>query len=285
MIFASDIHAFFDNAVMQIVLTIIGVLIIQLILRKVLERLVRGVVKGHRYASKTDERKREDTLIRIFRTLSAVALWTIAIIVILSELQVHIAALLTGAGLVGVIVGMGAQNVIKDYLAGILIIMENQYRVGDIVQLYANGSNVAGVVEDVSIRATRLRDLDGNLHIVPNGSAGIITNMSLQFAQVNVDIGVSYETDIDKVEKIINDIGDNMIKEKPWSDNIIEPIQFLRLDQFGDSSITIKSVGKVKPATQWDTAGEFRRRLKKAFEKHDIEIPFPQIVIHQPAKK
>jgi moderate conductance mechanosensitive channel len=285
MIFANIFSGFFDNVVVQILLTVIAVLIVQIIVQKVLARIVRQIIKEHKYASKAEERKREDTLIRIFHTLCAVAIWVIAIVVILSELHVNIAALLTGAGLIGIIVGMGAQNVVKDYLAGILIITENQYRVGDIVMLNASGTNVAGVVEDVSIRATRLRDLDGNLHIVPNGSAVVITNMSLEFAQVNVDVGISYDSDIDKVEKIINEVGSGMAKDEPWSENIIEPIQFMRLDRFGDSSIVVKSVGKVKPATQWDTAGEFRRRVKKAFEKHGIEIPFPQVVIHQPANK
>lgn len=271
-----------DNTFVQIVATIAVVLLLQIVIRETLGRIVRKVVRSHKYETKAEEHKREDTLIRVFRTLSGVVLWTVGIIVILGELHVHLATLLTGAGLVGVIVGLGAQNVLKDYLAGILIIMENQFRVGDIVSMSAGlGTPVAGVVEDISIRATRLRDLDGNLHIVPNGSAGIVTNLSYKFAQVNVDVNVSYDTDIDKVEKIVNNIGIKMAEEEPWSDNIVEPIQFMRIDKFGDSFITVKSVGKVKPATQWDTAGEFRKRMKVAFEKHGIEIGLPQITVHQ----
>jgi small-conductance mechanosensitive channel len=165
-------HHTLSNPIMQIFLTLAVSVLILLLIRHLLERIVRRVVKSDKNTTKTEERRREDTLIRIFRTLSAAAVWIITIVVILGELHVNVAALLTGAGLIGIVAGMGAQNIIKDYLAGILIIAENQYGVGDIVSIAASvGGNVSGVVEDVSIRATRLRDLDGNLHIVSNGSA------------------------------------------------------------------------------------------------------------------
>jgi len=270
------------NTFFEVVATIVAVLVAQIIIRDTLGRIVRNVVKSHKYESRAEEHKREDTLIRVFHTLSAVVLWTVGIIVILAELHVHLAALLTGAGLVGVVVGLGAQNVLKDYLAGILIIMENQFRVGDIVSMSAGlGTPVAGVVEDISIRATRLRDIDGNLHIVPNGSAGIVTNLSYKFAQVNVDINLTYETDIDKVELIINEIGKQMEHDEVWADRIIEPIKFMQVSSFGDSAIVVKAVGKVKPAAQWDVASAFRRRVKTAFEKEGIHIGLPQIVVHQ----
>jgi moderate conductance mechanosensitive channel len=275
-----------DNSFIQIVATIAVVVLTQIIIRDSLGRIVRNVVKSHKYESKAEEHKREDTLIRVFRTLSAVVLWTVGIIVILGELHVHLATLLTGAGLIGVVVGLGAQNMMKDYLAGILIIMENQFRVGDIVSMSAGlGTPVAGVVEDISIRATRLRDLDGNLHIVPNGSAGIITNLSYKFAQVNVDVNVAYDTDIDKVELIINEIGEQMTHDEAWTDRIIEPIKFMQVSNFGDSALVVKAVGKVKPAAQWDVASAFRRRVVSAFKKNGIEIALPQIVVHQPLKK
>jgi small-conductance mechanosensitive channel len=278
-------HHTLSNPIMQIFLTLAVSVLILLLIRHLLERIVRRVVKSDKNTTKTEERRREDTLIRIFRTLSAAAVWIITIVVILGELHVNVAALLTGAGLIGIVAGMGAQNIIKDYLAGILIIAENQYGVGDIVSIAASvGGNVSGVVEDVSIRATRLRDLDGNLHIVSNGSAGVITNLSYKFAQVNVNVGVGYHSDIDKVEQIINNVGQKMMHDAPWSDNIIDPIHFLRVDDFGPAAIIIKSIGKVKPSTQWDTAGEFRRRIKRAFDDNDIEIPVSQLIAEQVKK-
>lgn len=278
---ANTLRDLFGIPVVQIMATIIVAIIAQLILRKSITRLVRKTVRGHKFNSHLDEEKRETTLITIFRTAQAVTIWVIAIVTILWQLDVNIAALLTGAGLIGIIVGFGAQSAIRDFLAGIFIITENQYRVGDIVTLRAAGTDVSGVVEDITIRITRLRDLDGNLHIVQNGAANIITNRSFGFANVNVDVGVSYDSDINKVEEIMNKVGQDMKADQAWAEVIVEPIQFLRVDGFEDSSVRVKALGKVEPAMQWDVAGEFRRRLKKAFEKNSITIPFPQVVVYQ----
>jgi len=269
----------------QILLTIVVAMLAQMVLRASIDSVVRRVVARHRYATKHDEQKREDTLIDIFHTVAAVLTWTVALFVILAQLHVNIAALLTGAGVVSVVVGFGAQNSIKDVLAGIYIIAENQYRVGDIVNVFAAGKDVSGVVEDVSIRITRLRDLDGNLHTIPNGTINVVTNLSFDFANVNVNVRVAYDADIDKVEKVMNAVGLEMAEDKTWSEAIVEPIQFLRVDAFGESAIDVKALGKVEPAMQWDVAGEFRRRIKVAFEKHNIEIPYPQIVVRSAKAK
>lgn len=268
----------------QIALVIIGVLVIQWMIRQSIGRVIRRVVKGHKYTSKVDEKKREQTLINLLSTASAVLLWTIAVIAILSILEVNIAALMTGAGLIGIVVGFGAQSSIKDFLAGVFIIAEDQYRVGDIVTLYADGNLISGVVEDITIRITRLRDLDGNMYIVPNGSTNIVNNRTFEYANVNVDIGVAYESDVDAVERVINEVGKQLAEDEAWKEDIFEPIQFLRVDGFEDSAVRIKALGKVRPAKQWDIAGEFRRRTKKAFEKNGIVIPFNQVVVHQSKK-
>lgn len=277
----STLGSLFSISAVQIAAVIVTATIAQLILRESLTLVVRKIVRGHKFNSPLDEEKRENTLVTIFRTALAVTIWAIATVTILWQLDVNIAALLTGAGLVGIILGFGAQSAIRDFLAGIFIITENQYRVGDIVTLRAAGTDVSGVVEDITIRITRLRDLDGNLHIVQNGAANIITNRSFGFANVNVDVGVAYEADVNKVEKIMNKVGQDMKADQAWAGVIVEPIQFLRVDGFDDSSVRIKALGKVEPAMQWDVAGEFRRRLKKAFEKNDISIPFSQVVVHQ----
>lgn len=274
---------FFGFEFVQVLITVVVALLLQLIIRHTIAQVIRRVVRGHKYENKIDERKREDTLISIFRTASAVILWTLVIIVIMYQLEVNLTPLLTGAGLIGVVIALGAQSTLKDYIAGIMVIFENQYRVGDIVTLGTSvGPTVSGVVEDISIRVTRLRDLDGNLHIVPNGSAGIVTNRSFKFANVNVDVGVSYNTKLDKAVEVINRVGQEQMQDERWKEMIFEPIAFLRVDSFNDSSVTLKSIGKVQPAMQWDIAGDFRYRIKEAFEQNDIEIPFPQVVIHQP---
>ena len=190
-------------------------------------------------------------------------------------------ALATGAGLLGAIIGFGAQDSIRNILSGIFIIAENQYRIGDIVSLRVASKDVSGTVEDVSIRITRLRDLDGNTHIIPNGSIMVTSNLSFDFANVNIDVGVGYEADIDHVEKVINMVGKKLAEDEQWKQHIFEPIQFLRVDAFDESSVRVKALGKVEPAQQWGVAGEYRRRLKKAFEKESIKIPYNQVVIRE----
>ncbi|CAN5329702.1 hypothetical protein BH09PAT4_BH09PAT4_06640 [soil metagenome] len=278
------IQDLFSTMTAQVLLTLLVTFIIQMVLRESIQHIVERIVKGHKHTSRAEERQREQTLIRVFRTASAVLLWITAVVVVLYQLHVNVAALLTGAGVFGVIVGFGAQNAIKDYLAGLFIIMENQYRVGDIVTLYADGANISGMVDDISLRITKLRDLDGNLHIVQNGSGGVVTNRSFTFANVNVDIGVAYDSDLEKVRGVIDTVGAEQAKHGDWRDEIIEPIEFLRVDAFGDHAVIIKAIGKVQPAKQWDVAGDFRLRLKNAFDKAGIVIPLPQVVVHQAQK-
>lgn len=274
-------HTVFNNMYIRVLITIIVAITLQLLIRTVIAYVVRKAVRGHRYATKADEKKREKTLVGIFRTALAVVVWTITVLVILDQLHVKIAALLTGAGVVGVVIGFGAQNAIKDFLAGFFVITENQYRIGDIITLNVGGAEVSGVVDDITVRITRLRDLDGNLHIIPNGAATMVTNRSFGYANVNVDVGVSYDANIDTVREVINSVGKAIAEDEMWAKHVIEPIAFLRVDSFGDSAVKIKALGKVAPAMQWDIAGEFRRCLLIAFSESGITIPLPQLIVHQ----
>lgn len=276
-----DIHALWQNELFRILFTVLCLLVVQIIIRQFMSQAVRRIVRSHKYSSKHEERQREDTLITIFRTMSAAILWVVGVILVLSELRVHIAALLTGAGVVSVLVGFGAQNTVKDFLAGMFIIMENQYRVGDIITVHGAGGAVSGAVESITIRITRLRDLDGALHVVRNGDVSVATNLSFGFSNVNVDLRVAYDSNMEKVIETINQVGDELAKDEVWKDHIVEPIQFLRVDDFGQSAVHIKALGKVRPGNQWDVAGEFRRRLMPAFDKAKIDIPFPQRVVHE----
>lgn len=259
-----------QNTLVQVLLTIITTLVILIIVQHSIGVLVRRSVRGHRYASKIDEHKREQTLQGILRTSVGVIVWVIAILVILTQLGFQLSTLLTSAGLIGVVVGFGAQSVIKDFVAGLFVLGENQYRVGDVVEMQVAGIALSGTVEDLTVRITRLRDLDGNLHIISNGAAQAVTNLSYKYANVNIDIDVAYDSDIDEVEEIVNQVGQKMAKSDTWSRSIFEPIQFLRVDALADTGVRIKLLGRVEPAEQWAVAGEFRRRLKKEFDKHGV---------------
>lgn len=276
--FTEAIGLLSDIALINIILIIIVLLILQRVAHNFVRKVIERTVRSHKFETKHEEKQREDTLVSVFDTGMMVVIWLVGILLIMHEIGVDIAALATGAGLIGIVVGFGAQSTIKDFLKGFFIILENQYRVGDIVTL--NG--FSGVVEALTIRITRLRDLDGYTHIISNGDISAVTNMSFGHANVNINVGVSYNSDIQKVEKIINQVGLELAADDEWKDLFIEPIQFLRVDAFADSAVIIKSLGKVAPGKQWDIAGEFRRRIKKAFDQEGVEIPFQQIVIHQP---
>lgn len=260
------------NVLVQVLMTIIVTLLIQILVRHTIGIFVRNIVRGHRYTNKIDARKQEQTLKGVLRTSVGVIIWLFAFLFIVTQLGFRLSTLLTSAGLIGVVVGFGAQNVIKDFVAGLFVLGENQYRIGDVVEMQVAGIKVSGTVEDLTVRITRLRDLDGNLHVVGNGVAQAVTNLSYKYANVNIDIEVAYDSDIDLVEEVINGVGQKMTRSDTWSRSIFEPIQFLRIDGFAESGIRIKSLGRVEPAEQWAVAGEFRRRLKHEFDKHDIRF-------------
>lgn len=247
-------------------------------------RLVKSAMNPDKYASPREERLREKTVAGLVSALIKIFVAVIALMVILSELDIDIGPLIAGAGVAGLAIGFGAQSLIKDFIAGVFIVLENQYRVGDIVKL--NG--VGGQVQKITTRITVLRDLDGNVHYYPNGSITTATNMSMEFAKINMEIGVSYSSDIEKVQKVIDKVGNDLAEDEEWKSSIIKPPYFARVNDFADSAIIVKIFGKVQPAKQWAVEGEMRRRIKIAFDKNGIEIPFHQVVVHQakkPAKK
>lgn len=196
---------------------------------------------------------------------------------ILQELGVMIGPILAGAGIVGLAVGFGAQYLIRDIISGLFIILENQYRIGDVVTL----SNVGGLVEDINLRMTTLRDIDGTVHHIPHGEIKRVANCAKNFARVNLNIGIAYNSKLENVIEIVNRTGKELAEDPLWKECIIKPPQFLRVDDFGDSAIIIKILGETLPLKQWEITGEFRKRIIIAFNNEGIEIPFPQRVIHQ----
>jgi small conductance mechanosensitive channel len=215
--------------------------------------------------------KRVDTLSHVvYRTVWFVAV-LVGLLTILPELGINISALLAGAGLIGLAVGFGAQSLVKDVISGLFILVENQYGKGDVVNI----AGIGGLVEDVNLRRTLLRDLDGAVHTVPNGEIAVASNLTRSWARVNMIIGVSYGDDIDHVFAVIERVGEELANDPDWSKDIITPPKALGVEGFGDSGIDIRILGDTQPIRQWDVMRELRRRLKKAFDAEGIEIPFP----------
>jgi len=227
------------------------------------------------------ERQREDTLIRIFNGAKGIVILVIAVLTILKEAGLDIGPMLAGAGIVGLAVGFGGQYMIRDIISGLFIILENQYRIGDVITINDKG----GVVEDISLRKTTLRDINGTVHHIPHGEIKIVSNQSKDFARVNIDIGIAYNSNLEKVIRVVNQTGEELARDPYFKELIINPPKFLRINEFADSAIIIKILGDTKPLKQWEVAGELRKRLKTAFDREGIEIPFPQRVVHTAGTK
>ena len=215
------------------------------------------------------------TLQRLTVRVSGAIIATIATLMVLDEVGIEIAPALAGLGVVGIAVGFGAQAIFHDWLAGIFIITENQYSIGDVVTIVG----VTGRVEDVSLRRTLVRDLNGTLHSVPNGQITVASNLTSDWSQVNLDVSVAYDTDIRRVTAVLNRIGTELAANPEWGARLIEPPSVLRVDDLGDSAVTLKITGRVHPGEQWSVSGELRARILAAFAAEGIEIPFPHRVV------
>jgi small conductance mechanosensitive channel len=264
-------------------LKVVGILVVALLaawatrlaigaaVRHLLER--RALSEGQLTAD--DLERRVKTLQRLAVRIASALIGLIALLMILDQFGISIGPAIAGLGVIGIAVGFGAQTLIRDWLAGVFIILENQYSAGDVVRI----SGVDGVVEDISLRRTTLRDLDGTVHTVPNGSIVVASNMTRGWARVNLDISVAYDTDIDRATAIIDGVGRSLTEDPVWRERVIEAPSVMRVNALGDSAVTLKVLGQVRPAEQWAVAGELRKRILAAFAEAGIEIPFPHRVM------
>lgn len=266
----------FLSSGLKIVFIAIAALVLNKVVSKVIDKAIRIAVVSHHYTSKDAEIKRENTLIQIFTVTFRTLLFIVAGLMILKEFGIDIAPMIAAAGIAGLALGFGGQYLIRDIITGLFIILENQYRIGDVVNI----DGLGGSVEEITLRKTMLRDMNGTVHHIPHGEIKRVSNLSKDFARVNMDIGVAYDSDLEQVITVINDTGKLLADDPQWSDAFIKPIQFLRVDSFADSAIVVKALGETKVLRQWEVAGEFRKRLKKAFDEQGIVIPFPQTDVH-----
>jgi moderate conductance mechanosensitive channel len=194
---------------------------------------------------------------------------------ILRELRVDIAPVLTGAGIVGLAVGFGAQTLVRDVISGFFLILEDQVRVGDVAAINGTG----GLVEQINLRTIVLRDAEGTVHVFPNGSITTLANRSKDYSYYVIDLGVSYREDPDRITEILREIAAEMQADPKFGPFILEPIEVLGVDAFGDWAVTLKARIKTMPLKQWDVGRELRRRIKKTFDARGIEMPFPERIV------
>ncbi len=216
--------------------------------------------------------QRAGALGAVLRSVASIVILSVAFIMVLGEFDVSLGPLLAGAGIVGVALGFGAQSLVRDFLSGIFIVVEDQYGVGDIVDL----GEASGTVEEVTLRVTRVRDVEGTLWHVPNGEIRRVGNKSQLWARVILDVEVAYDTDIAKASAVVKEVADGVWREGLKAAPVLEEPEVWGVESFGPDAIVLRLAVKTEPGSQWVLARELRARLKQAFDEHGIEIPFPQ---------
>ena len=269
-----------DNAFPILVIFVVAVVLV-----RASRLFIHGVVKAlfdreategtAQELSAVELQKRMDTLDGLGSNVIRFFIVVIAGLMILRAFGLDVGPAIAGLGVVGVAVGFGAQHLVRDYLNGALILIENQFSKGDVIR----AAGVSGTVEDFSLRRTTLRDLDGAVHTVPNGEIQVATNLTRVWTRINQDVVVSYGTDIEKATTVVDQVGQEMAEDPAWKRRVLEPPKIDRISALGEYGITLKILGTVRAPDQWAAAGELRKRLLAAFKEHGIEIPRPQRVV------
>lgn len=253
------------------------ILVAAFILVRVMRRLIRLI--HDRVARRVDDPesvKRAETLSRVFRYFVVVVVCLIAGMLILTEVGVSVAPVLGAAGVVGIAVGFGAQSLVKDFFTGFFILLENQIRAGDVVEIVGK----SGLVEEITLRYVRLRDYEGNVHFVPNGLITTVSNMSRSYAHAVIDIGVAYRENVDQVFAVMREVATEMRADPTFGPKILDDLEIAGVERWADSAVILRARFKVAPLEQWNVRREFLRRLKSAFEKRGIEIPYPHLTVY-----
>jgi small-conductance mechanosensitive channel len=252
----------------------VGMRLVNGALARLEERLVRAGEAGEPVPGST--RRRVHTLTSMLRSLALSLLWAVVVVMALDQLGVDITPVIAGAGIVGLAVGFGAQNLVRDVIAGFFMVLENQVRVGDVAVINGTG----GLVERLTFRTIVLRDLAGVVHVFPNGTITTLSNMTLGWSGYLIDMGVAYKEDTDRVSDVMHEVAEEMRGDPEYRSDMLGPIEVFGVDDFADSAVVIKARLRTQPLQQWKVGREYRRRLKKAFDAAGIEIPFPHRSIY-----
>jgi small-conductance mechanosensitive channel len=259
-----ELRSLLIAVVLSIVLAALGLLATRFF-RRWAKRVIRSAENLH------GERQQQlDTFVQIFHWAANILIIIAALLMVLSAFDINIAPLLTSVGVAGLAVSLGAQTLIKDLIGGLLILVENQYTVGDFIQV----QDVEGTVEQLTLRATYLRDQNGNLHVVPNGEVRIVSNRTKDWSRAVVDVGVAYEEDLDRVLRVLEDLVEDSGPE--FGSQLLEPPQVVGPIGLGDWAVTVRVTARTRPGKQWEIARELRKRILVACERENITLPYPR---------
>lgn len=274
-----DLQGWIINELPGLIIIIIVLFVLSRFFAFSLKRMKQSLI---RKAKKSDKRdvseveKRINTLVGILSGGIKIILWSVLFMIVLKKFGVDIGPLLASAGIIGVAIGFGSQELVRDFISGFFILLENQVRTGDVAVINGTG----GLVEKIELRTMTLRDFSGVVHIFQNGKINTLSNMTKEWSAIVFDIGVAYKEDVETVMEVMREVGDQIQKDETFGKNILEPIEIFGLDKFGDSALVIKARIKTRPIEQWNIGREYRKRLKKAFDQRNIEIPFPHTTVY-----
>lgn len=259
------------------IISVSGILLVAFLVWEITNSLIEGYLsRKDALGQELEASARTRTLLAVARKALTIALAVVATLMVLSELGVDIAPLLAGAGVLGLAIGFGAQKLVQDVITGVFILLEDQIAVGDVVTVGDKG----GLVEAVSIRTVRLRDLAGTVHTIPFSAINVVSNMTKEFSFYVMEVGVAYRENVDEVMQVLKDLGAEMQQDEEYGSKIIEPLEVLGVDAFADSAVVIKARIKTAPIKQWWVGREFNRRMKNRFDELGIEIPFPHTTVY-----
>jgi small-conductance mechanosensitive channel len=254
---------------------IVGILAVMLagyiVFRAVFPRVAKAAMMRGAHPPDEEMERRADTIISVIDGSARIVFVGLALVTILPEVGVSVAAVVTGLGIGGLALALGSQAVVKDAVNGIFLLAEDQYRTGDVVTI----AEVTGTVEAITLRRTILRDEDGVVHNVPNGAIGVVSNRTRDYAQVNVDVRVSYGEDLAKVRRVVEDVARAMAADATIGGLLLEPPHLGRVDSVGDGAVVINVSAKARPAARWQVESELRQRLAEAFLREKVHVPFP----------
>jgi small conductance mechanosensitive channel len=257
-----------------------GRVLVILALAWLLERLARRLIRAFRdYMARrasADESRRVETLARVFHHIGTAIIVLVAGTLVLGELGISIAPILATAGVAGVAIGFGAQSLIKDYFNGFFLLLEDQIRQGDVVEI----AGKSGLVEEINLRHVRLRDYDGHVHFVPNGEIKIVSNLTREHAYAVIDAGVAYRENAEQALEVMREVGAALRADREWSAKIVQDVEVAGVERWDDSALVLRCRLKVQPLEQWNVRREFLKRLKAAFDARGIEIPYPSLTLY-----
>lgn len=263
-------------AAIKVAVIVAIVLVLILAMKRMVPKLVKARIPRIREESSEQLAHRSDTVSRLIIQVASAILWLIAIVMILSVVGFDVAPLIAGIGVVGLAIGFAAQNIIRDYLNGLFIVMEDWYRVGEFVTV----SGVGGIVEQMTLRRTVFREVNGTMHVMPNSQIPVASNWTRDWARIDLSVSVAYRENLEKVFAVINEVCQGLKDDPAWGNELLTTPSAVRVGNLGDNGIDIVIRGDTKPMQQWALTGELRKRIKNRFDEEGIEIPWPHTKVY-----